>query len=176
MLAANHAVLADPVFGLPADAVAGLHATLGAWLRDNTPLLAARAAAFLVEGHGDLRPEHVCLESPPVVFDCLEFNRDFRIVDIADELAALAMECERLGASFVGAVLFQVYTARTGDVPAPALRHFYQSYRAALRARLALLHTRELPPSAWARWQATAQEYLAVAQQHAAALRPSTFQ
>ena len=36
-------------------------------------------AGRIVEGHGDLRPEHVCLEREPQIIDCLEFSRDFRI-------------------------------------------------------------------------------------------------
>ena len=60
--------------------------------------LDSRAArGCVVEAHGDLRPEHVCLLPEPQIIDCLEFSRDFRILDPADELAFLALECERLG-------------------------------------------------------------------------------
>jgi len=61
-----------------------------------------RGCAFLrgriVEGHGDLRPEHVCLVTPPQISDCLEFNRAMRIIDPYDEIGYLALECEVLGA------------------------------------------------------------------------------
>jgi len=32
----------------------------------------------VVDGHGELRPEHVCLLDPPIVIDCLEFNTAMR--------------------------------------------------------------------------------------------------
>ena len=54
-------------------------------------------AGRVIEGHGDLRPEHVCLVDPPVVFDCVEFSRELRTLDVADELAFLASECDALG-------------------------------------------------------------------------------
>jgi aminoglycoside phosphotransferase family enzyme len=134
------------------------------------------AAGRVVEGHGDLRPEHVCLLEPPVVFDRLEFNREFRLVDAADELASLAMECERLGAPIVGVELFEHYRDATGDRPPDGLRNFYAAYRACLRARLAILHTRELPASAWPRWQALATGYLRLARRHVAWLDDSAFE
>jgi aminoglycoside phosphotransferase family enzyme len=135
-------------------------------------LLEERAAGGrIVEGHGDLRPEHVCLTVPPVIFDCLEFNRDFRIVDPVDELAFLAMECERLGNTGVGPALLATYAQVTGDRPPPALVHFYQALRACLRAKLSIWHTHDLPPGAWGKWQELARAYLAIAQRRVTAAR-----
>lgn len=167
-LGANLEVLGDPAYGLAVETVRATHARLADFAGQTPGLLASRAAQnHIVEGHGDLRPEHVCLEARPVVFDRLEFNREFRLVDAADELASLAMECERLGAAWIGDALFEAYAEATGDRPPPALRHFYMSYRASLRARLAILHTRELPRPAWDRWRALAADYLRLAVAHA---------
>jgi len=121
----------------------------------------------VVEGHGDLRPEHVSLESPPVIFDRLEFNRSFRIIDPADELAFLAMECERLGAPQVEQELFGVYHRITGDHPPLQLVHFYKAHRACVRARLAIWHLRDLEKSVWPRWRTVAGEYLRLAESYA---------
>lgn len=170
-LEANHAVLAEPALGLPPGLAAGVGARLSRFLERAGDVLERRAAeGRVVEGHGDLRPEHVCLLEPPVVFDRLEFNRTFRLVDAADELASLAMECERLGAPIAGAELFERYRDATADRPPDALRNFYAAYRACLRARLAISHTRELPPAAWPRWQALATGYLQLARRHVARL------
>ena len=46
----------------------------------------------IVEGHGDLRPEHVCFTNPLAIFDCIEFGKEFREIDTADELAFFAEE------------------------------------------------------------------------------------
>jgi aminoglycoside phosphotransferase family enzyme len=50
-----------------------------------------------------------------VIIDCLEFNRNFRILDAASELSFLALECERLGAPRIGRLIFETYSEKTGD-------------------------------------------------------------
>jgi aminoglycoside phosphotransferase family enzyme len=161
---ANGTVLAEPAFGFSTGLINELQTAQRGFLERQTPLFEQRVReGRIVEGHGDLRPEHVCLLDPPVVFDCLEFNRRLRIVDPLDELAFLAMECERLGADFVGPELFRVYASRRGDPAPAALIDYYKCTRACMRARLSLLHTRELPRSGWARWQALAHDYLMLA-------------
>jgi len=121
----------------------------------------------IVEGHGDLRPEHVCLLAEPVVIDCLEFNREFRILDTVDELGYLALECERLQAPQVGRWLLESYREASGDAPPDALIHFYQSCRAVLRAKLAVWHLRDDGRHPPGKWVAMARDYLELAQQHA---------
>jgi aminoglycoside phosphotransferase family enzyme/predicted kinase len=96
-------------------------------------------AGRIVDGHGDLRPEHICLSDPPAIFDCIEFSPDFRRTDVADELAFLATECDFLGADWVGPQLLGFYQHQTGDQPAPVLLDFYKSYRACVRAKVASL-------------------------------------
>lgn len=168
-LESNRAVLTDPRFKLPPGLAAEVCARLARFLERAGDVLERRTAeGHVIEGHGDLRPEHVCLEALPVVFDRLEFNRVFRLVDVADELASLTMECERLGAPIVGVELFERYGEATGDCPPDELLHFYAAYRACLRARLAILHTRELAPAAWPRWQTLATDYLRLARRHVA--------
>lgn len=164
---ANHDVLANPRHELPRALIAEVFDGQQTFLRDTPQLLEQRARdRRIVEGHGDLRPEHVCLESPPVIFDRLEFNRTFRIVDPADELAFLAMECERLGAPELERQFTDAYDRTSGDRPPLALVHFYKSHRACVRARLAVLHTLELPRPAWTRWLALTADYLRLANVH----------
>jgi aminoglycoside phosphotransferase family enzyme len=171
MLHANLAVLGEPAYELPSPLVTEVHNALFALLERSPKLFDARAeGGRIVDGHGDLRPEHVCLEAVPVIFDRLEFNREFRIADAADELASLSMECERLGAAFVGTELFRVYRELTHDVPPASLLRFYMAYRACLRARLAILHTRECVPAARRYWRELASGYLRLAQQYSRVL------
>jgi len=164
----DHAALRAHAAALDGSAIDTLHGTQTAFLERHFALLERRVGeGRIIEGHGDLRPEHVCLLDDPVVFDCLEFNRALRIVDAADELAFLAMECERLGAAHAGTRLLKGYAARTGDAAPARLVDFYKSRRASLRARLSILHIGELDRAASARWVAQTGQYLRIALDYA---------
>ena len=161
--AANARELMAPRYTLPQDRIAGIVATQLALLDREPELFENRAReGKIVEGHGDLRPEHVCLESEPVIIDCLEFNREFRILDAADELAFLAMECERLGGHEVSRSIMDTYRRTSGDDPPERLLSFYKSFRACLRAKLAILHLRD-QGSDRRRWSKLALAYLEIA-------------
>ncbi len=130
------------------------------------------AAHRIVEGHGDLRPEHVCLSDPPVIIDCLEFSRDLRLVDPLDELSYLSMECVVLGAPWIGPVLIEHYTMALGDRPSDRLLGFYTAYRASFRARQALAHLLEVAPRTPEKWIPLARSYLDQAERATLKLPP----
>ena len=167
-LDADARALAERRYGLPADVTGRTAASLRRFIEQRAPRLDARAlAGRIVEGHGDLRPEHVCLGPPVVVIDCVEFSREFRILDPADELAYLGLECERLGAPSVGPTLLAHYVALTGDDPPEDLIHFYQGVRALLRAKLAAWHLDDRTVSYPSQWFNRACAYVALAAKHA---------
>ncbi|RJG27494.1 hypothetical protein D3872_00965 [Massilia cavernae] len=166
-IAASSHELLQPAYGLPAAHVRLVcHRQLSALDRLAERIDGRVADGKVVEGHGDLRPEHICLYPTPVVIDCLEFSRELRTIDRADELAFLALETERLGARDMAAVLFQQYRALSHDHPAPALLHFYQSYRAIVRAALAIAHLKEVQFQYSRKWAASAMNWLQLAEQH----------
>jgi aminoglycoside phosphotransferase family enzyme len=143
------------------------------FLADRADCLADRArGGRIVEGHGDLRPEHVFIGDPPRIIDCLEFSDELRQLDPIDELSFLAMECGRLGAGWIGPWLLSAYARTTGDVPEAELCAFYQSVRASVRARLAILHLKEATVREPARWPKQAAQYLRLAAEAAARLDP----
>lgn len=114
----------------------------------------------IVEAHGDLRPEHICLQTEPVIVDCLEFNRDLRLLDSASELTFLALECERLGAPRVGELILQDYSNLTGDRPSARLLKFYKCYHASIRAKIAVWHLEDHTTRDPRKWLRRAVEYL----------------
>lgn len=124
----------------------------------------------IVDAHGDLRPEHICLIQPPVFIDCVEFNRNFRVLDPADELAYLAMECERVGAPFIGKVVFETYRQVTDDNPPLSLVQFHKALRAQLRAKLAIWHLRDCSVEEHYKWIQRAKRYLQIAEKYAGTL------
>jgi aminoglycoside phosphotransferase family enzyme len=160
--AANREVLLRPQFGRP-DAALALD-RLDAALMQHAGLLQGRATAGRVlDGHGDLRPEHVCLQAPPVVIDCLEFNPQLRQTDPFDELAYLSLECGLLGAPWIGPRLVSGCAAELGDSPAPALLQLYTAYRALVRARLCMAHLLDTQPRTPEKWPPLASRYIACA-------------
>ena len=136
------------------------------FLERHPELLAARAGR-IVEGHGDLRPEHVWLGRPIAVIDALEFSRDLRILDPAEEIAFLALECERLAGPAIAERLMTRFCA-ANEPPFPeALGHFYMSRRAATRAKLAAWHMLDPQFPQHRPWRARAHSYLDDAWRHA---------
>jgi aminoglycoside phosphotransferase family enzyme len=126
--------------------------------------LDARAVGgCIVEAHGDLRPEHILLDDPPAVIDCLEFDRNLRVLDRAEELEFLALECARIGHAATGEQIARECLARLDDTVPPALQRFYRSHRAATRAKLYVWRTAENDGGTPRRWQATAREYFELA-------------
>lgn len=167
-IAENRRELCDPRFGLPAPRIDHLCARQVALLENLRPTLRERLQqGYLIEGHGDLRPEHVCLLPMPVVIDCLEFKRAFRILDAVDELGFLALECERLGAPWAGEILFGSYGYITGDRPSEALVHFYESFRALLRAKIAIWHNRDDGVRHAEKWLRRSLAYIELSERHA---------
>lgn len=117
----------------------------------------------LVEGHGDLRPEHICLARPPQIIDCLEFNRAMRLIDPYDEISYLALECEALGADWVGPTFLCALERTFGNRPSDRLLAVYGGFRAMLRARICLVHLLETPLREPDKWRPLALTYLEIA-------------
>ena len=163
----NMQELSRPAYQLSTTQVLSLCRAQRTVLESYQDLFDARVrAGRIVEGHGDLRPEHICIEPDIAVIDCLEFSRDLRIVDPADELGFLALECERLGAAQWGALLLRTYSEISGDWPSPTLIHFYQSYRASLRAAIAIKHLDEEKFRYSSEWRRRTRDYLQLAETH----------
>jgi len=164
----THRELRRPQFVLDPRLVDGVREKQRAFLRAESPLLGERAAQRrIVEAHGDLRPEHIFVGAGlarPLIIDCLEFSRELRILDCADDLALLALECERRQAPQVGREILAEYARCSGDAPAERLVRFYQSLRAAVRAKLAIWHQLDPQVEPSPRWARQAGDYLALAE------------
>lgn len=131
------AALADPAAGLAVDRVRAVHDRWTARLDAMAAAVEARAAR-LVDGHGDLRPEHVCLIDPPAIIDCLEFDAELRRLDPAAELSLLEVETARLGDPDSGRRIRRRCLDTLGDAPPAAVCALYRAEQALVRARLAV--------------------------------------
>jgi aminoglycoside phosphotransferase family enzyme len=131
------------------------------------PELAKRAmAGRIVECHGDLRPEHICL-APVCIIDSLEFSRELRVLDPAEELAFLRLECELAGATEVAGQIIAACQSLAGDACSRRLLDFYQSCRALVRAKILAWHILDPTVASLAPWADKAHVYLALAERHA---------
>jgi len=163
-LAYNRRVLLDGRFQIPSGLVRYIDAMQRRFLTERTALLAERVRRRrIVDGHGDLRPEHVCLGDPVRIIDCLEFNSRLRMVDPFDEIAFLCLECERLGAAWAGEYLRRRVGRALHDGESEELFIFYRCHRATLRARLSIAHLLEPNPLTPDKWTSLARTYLRLA-------------
>jgi uncharacterized protein len=105
-------------------------------------LLNSRAREGRVhEGHGDLRADAVYLTADGIrIIDCLEFDERLRYGDIANEVAFLAMDIERLGRPDLS---YELVAHFVRDPDIALLLPFYKSYRATVRAKVELLRSRQ---------------------------------
>lgn len=160
----NRKVLTEPRLGLASPLLDNVLACIDGFLQRERERITGRVrAGRIVEGHGDLRPEHICLCDPPLIIDCLEFSRTLRLLDPFDELANLALECARMGAPWIGDILIDHSAGALDGRPPEPLMAFYTAYRACLRARLAIRHLLDEPVREPGKWLPLAQEYLMIA-------------
>lgn len=169
--AENRNILTRRAFALDHGRVPNILDRLESRLVALSPALEERVrSGRIVDGHGDLRPEHICFCEPISIFDCLEFNSELRQVDPFDELAFLDIECALLGAPRVGARLIAETAERLGEAPPPELIALYGACRATLRARLAVAHLLDPVPRKPEKWEPLAGRYLRLAEERMAAL------
>ena len=108
------------------------------FLEENAGLLQRREdEGYVRDGHGDLHAEHICLTEPIRIYDCIEFNRRFRIADVAADLAFLLMDLDFRRRRDLGARLRAAYLAAWEGGPGiDRLLPFYQLYRAFVRGKV----------------------------------------
>jgi predicted kinase len=94
---------------------------------------------FVLEGHGDLHTEHICLTDPIRIYDCIEFNRGFRINDLLSELAFLIMDLDHRGRHDLADDLYARCRDAKAELDDPHLLTFYKIYRAWVRGKVAAL-------------------------------------
>ncbi len=104
------------------------------------PLLAERKAnGFIRECHGDIHLGNVTLLNGRVaLFDCIEFNEPFRLIDVISDSAFLAMDLEARGLKSLARRFVNRWLELTGDYAALDLLNFYKAYRALVRAKVSL--------------------------------------
>lgn len=108
------------------------------FIRDHGDLFARRVAAGMIkECHGDLHMEHVCFVDDHIdIYDCIEFNKRFRLIDIAADVAFLAMDLDYHNRYDLAAFFLRRFAAHFSDQEGKSLLPFYKCYRAYVRGKV----------------------------------------
>jgi aminoglycoside phosphotransferase family enzyme/predicted kinase len=89
------------------------------------------------ECHGDLHLGNMFLQDDRItVFDGIEFNDDFRWIDVINDIAFLIMDLDDRGHHGFANRFLNRWLEQTGDYDGLAVLRFYCGYRAAVRAKV----------------------------------------
>lgn len=130
--------------------VTAMKTPLHAFLKAHEAQITQRArGGFWVDGHGDLHARNIfLLPTGPVVFDCIEFNAHFRLLDVLNELAFLCMDLQAKGHAELADAFMEYYIREWNCMASPEdirLFHYFKAYRANVRLKIDLLQMEQAP-------------------------------
>jgi len=99
---------------------------------------------FIRDCHGDLHLEHINLSPQGVcIYDCIEFNERFRYIDIASDIAFVAMDLDFNDYSDLANFIVQEISKRMKDEKIFEVIDFYKCYRAYVRGKVESIRSTE---------------------------------
>ncbi len=99
-----------------------------------------RETGYVRHGHGDMHLGNmVQIDDQVQIFDCVEFNENFRWIDVINELAFLLMDLRHRNHHQLANRLRNRYFSRTGDYEGLKVLNVYRMYRAMVRAKVNIL-------------------------------------
>lgn len=119
--------------------------SLEAWTQNkaeqvNGLLQKRKQAGHIRECHGDMHLGNITrYQGKLQVFDGIEFNPNLSWIDTINDVAFLIMDLHFRGLYQEAALFLNEYLARSGDYAGVPLLHFYQLYRAMVRAKVAAI-------------------------------------
>ena len=115
------------------------------YIEDCWDLLNARKRdGFVRECHGDLHLGNMMLYGGRIrLFDCLEFNEQFRWIDVMSDIAFVIMDLDYRGHPDLGFQFLNRYLSVTGDFNGLKLLPLYMSYRSMVRAKVACIRAQQ---------------------------------
>ncbi|MEN3026289.1 MAG: AAA family ATPase [Chlorobiota bacterium] len=91
----------------------------------------------ILECHGDLHSEHIAYTPRRIlIYDCIEFNERFRCIDVANDIAFLAMDLDFYGYPALSKVAVETAATLLQDPELRLLADFYKCYRAYVRGKV----------------------------------------
>ena len=109
----------------------------------------------ILDCHGDLHLDHIHLSpEATTIFDCIEFNDRFRSIDIANDLAFLAMDFDFERRRDLADLLLKTAAREFRDDRLLKIADFYKCYRAFVRGKVKSIQSIEhetVEPEAYAK-------------------------
>lgn len=101
-----------------------------------------RHEGFVRACHGDMHVTNMIrLDGRIMIFDCIEFNDEFRWIDVMSEIAFLLMDLDMRRHPDLGALFLSAYLEAGGDYGGLDLLRLFRVYRSLVRAKIAFLQT-----------------------------------
>ena len=93
---------------------------------------------FIHECHGDLHSGNIVINDNDTIciFDCIEFNKRFRFIDIASDIGFLAMDLDFWDKRDLSKLLVEAYIEYSNDELLEEIIDFFKSYRAYVRGKV----------------------------------------
>lgn len=109
--------------------------------------VARKAGGHVRECHGDLHCGNVLtLDRQVEAFDCIEFNEGLRWIDVMNDLAFMCMDLRFHQRADLAARLLNRYLEITGDYDGLRVFPYYETHRALIRCKVALLRHEQCAP------------------------------
>lgn len=104
--------------------------------KNHSLLLKRQKKGFIRNCHGDLHSGNIFLMKKPIVFDCVEFNKDFRYTDTAADIGFMAMDLDSFKKRDFGKKFTKNYVEESSDPLLLKVLPFYKCYRANVRLKV----------------------------------------
>lgn len=131
---------------------------------------------FIRACHGDIHLGNIILlDNRPIIFDCIEFNEEFRWTDVMADVAFLLMDLQDNQQETFAHQFLNRYLELTGDYAGLQVLPYYIAYRAMVRAKVNLFqltHSTTLSEAEQQALQATYHRFIALAEIYAESKSP----
>ncbi len=134
---------------------------------------------FVRDCHGDLHTRNIFFLPEPQPFDCIEFNDDYRRIDVLNEVAFLCMDLDYFNRSDLSEFFIQEYNQVNPAMSTEKelqLFFYFKSYRANIRAKINSLRAHSSENAADAeKYLAETGKYLHLMNKYLALASPLTY-
>ena len=124
---------------------------------------------YIKECHGDMHLRNIAFTNNKIlIFDCIEFEEDFRWIDVMSEIAFVVMDLDSRNQPEMASEFLNYYLEQTGDYRGLEVLRYYLVYRALVRAKVDCIRAHQADISASEKQEAMTefQRYIGIAKSY----------